>query len=169
MTPAVNSCRPEVTTLAKWLFLFRSATRMASSSLPSRRAPATAGANWRDCFRAALKASQRSIITPIDHADMINRTMATVRAGQPMCPHMPHRSKRTGSSLAWKIQTAAIYVLATIRFARLTANILCNSSSGTLGVTPDIFCSAKHLSAHTFWTPRLHGLLPNDRAISNWQ
>jgi len=37
-----KSAKPAATTLAMWLFLLRSAMRMASSSLPSRKAPATA-------------------------------------------------------------------------------------------------------------------------------
>src|SRR5438128_1268331 len=53
---ARNSCKPAVTTLARCDFLLRSATRMASSILPSSSAPATAAANARDCLRAALKA-----------------------------------------------------------------------------------------------------------------
>src|SRR5438067_10650003 len=57
---------------------------MASSSLPSRRAPATAGANCRDCFLAALYAIKRSIITPIDQADMMNRQTTTSLAGMPI-------------------------------------------------------------------------------------
>ena len=50
---ARNSCRPAVTTSARWDFLLRSAILMASSSLLSFRAPATLGANSRDCLRAA--------------------------------------------------------------------------------------------------------------------
>ena len=46
--------------------------------------PATCGANMRDCLRAPLKAIQRSIITPMDHADMMNRMMTTQRASQPI-------------------------------------------------------------------------------------
>ena len=53
---------------------------MASSILPSRSAPATAGAKARDCLRAALNAIQRSIITPIDQPDMMNRMMTTILA-----------------------------------------------------------------------------------------
>ena len=40
--------------LRQMALLVRSAIFTASSSLPSRSAPATAGANWRDCLRAAL-------------------------------------------------------------------------------------------------------------------
>jgi hypothetical protein len=44
----------------------------------AQRAPATAGAKARDCLRAALYAMARSIITPIDQPDMMNRMMTTV-------------------------------------------------------------------------------------------
>ena len=74
-----------MTTLARWLFLLRSATLMASSILPSRRAPATAGAKARDCLRAALNAMKRSIMTPIDQPDMMNRMMTTTFARIPIC------------------------------------------------------------------------------------
>ena len=50
---ARNSCRPAVTTSARCDFLLRSAILMASSSLLSFSAPATLGANSRDCLRAA--------------------------------------------------------------------------------------------------------------------
>src|SRR5438876_8424042 len=48
-----NSLKPVATTLAMWLFLLRSAMAMASSSLPSLRAPATCCTKMRDCLRAA--------------------------------------------------------------------------------------------------------------------
>src|SRR5580704_4393580 len=59
-----NSERPVATTLAMWLFLLRSAIAIASSSLPSLRAPATCCTNTRDCLRAALYIKARSIMTP---------------------------------------------------------------------------------------------------------
>ena len=55
---------------------------IASSILPSFKAPATAGAKMRDCFLAELKAIMRSIMTPMDQADMTNSTITTNRAGQ---------------------------------------------------------------------------------------
>ena len=70
-----------MTTFARWLRLFCSAMEIASSILPSFSAPATAGAKTRDCLRAQLKAIQRSIMTPIDQADMMNSTITTMRAG----------------------------------------------------------------------------------------
>src|SRR5882762_10500102 len=48
-------------------------------------APAVAGANERDWLRAALKAIQRSIMTPIDQPDMMNRMMTTAFARSPIC------------------------------------------------------------------------------------
>src|SRR5215471_10183946 len=95
---------------------------MASSSLPSRRAPATAGANWRDCLRAALNAIQRSIITPMDHADMMKRIMTTVRAGQFICLHKEMGSQPTVVS-SWKSQTANKCDLAQRRAARFATNM----------------------------------------------
>ncbi len=102
---ARNSCKPAVTTLARWLFLLRSPTLIASSSLPSRRAPATAGAKARDCLRAALNAIARSIITPIDHPDMMNRMTTTIFARTPICFQRETGSQPTLAS--WKIQAAA--------------------------------------------------------------
>src|ERR1022692_2103323 len=57
---------------------------MASSRRPWRNAPATAGANRRDCLRQAEKAIQRSIIRPMDHADIINITTTTPIATPPI-------------------------------------------------------------------------------------
>ena len=102
---ARNSINPAVTTLARWLFLLRSATLMASSILPSRRAPATAGAKARDCLRAALNAIQRSIITPIDQPDMMNKIKTTALAGIPIWCHSEIGSQPIGCS--WNIQVAA--------------------------------------------------------------
>src|SRR6267154_929981 len=82
--------RPAVTTLARWLFLLRSATLMASSMRPSRRAPATAGAKARDCLRAALYAMARSIMTPIDQPDIMNRMTTTIFAIIPHCAAFLH-------------------------------------------------------------------------------
>ena len=50
-----NSCSPAVTTSARCDFLERSASLIASSRRPSFSAPATFGANSRDCLRAAEK------------------------------------------------------------------------------------------------------------------
>ena len=74
---AWNSERPVATTLAMWLFLLRSAMEIASSSLLSLSAPATCCTNTRDCFRAALYMSARSIMMPTDHADMTKRIPTT--------------------------------------------------------------------------------------------
>src|SRR5580704_13011722 len=115
---ALNSIRPAVTTLARWLFLLRSATLMASSILPSRSAPATAGANERDWLRAALNAIQRSIITPIDQPDMIKRITTTIFARRPIC-----FQSEIGSQLGWlscKSQAARICRLLNATAARLT-------------------------------------------------
>ena len=75
-------CRPAVTTSARCDFLERSATLIASSRRPSFRAPATLGANSRDCLRAAEKYSARSMITASDQIDMMNRMMTT-QLGRP--------------------------------------------------------------------------------------
>src|SRR5882762_2579950 len=125
---ALNSIKPAVTTFARWLFLLRSATLMASSILPSRRAPATAGANARDCLRAALNAIQRSIITPIDHPDMMNRMMTTIFARIPIDLTSEIRSQPTWPS--WTTQAAIAGTWCTA-LARLATNMSCFSSSGT--------------------------------------
>ena len=39
----------------------------------------------RDCFLAALYAMKRSIMTPIDHADMMNSRTTTPLAKPPIC------------------------------------------------------------------------------------
>src|SRR5215831_2558019 len=97
---------------------------MASSSLPSRNAPATAGANCRDCLRAALNAIQRSIITPIDHADMMKRMITTMRAGQFICRHSEIGSQPTAAfSSPWKSQKAKMCALAKRRVARFATNM----------------------------------------------
>ena len=75
-----------------WLFLLRSAMEMASSSLPSRSAPATCCTKTRDCLRAALYIRARSIITPSDHADRINRMNTTALAMMLMLPHIDRKS-----------------------------------------------------------------------------
>src|SRR5260370_21755475 len=80
------------TTLAIWLFLLRSAMEMASSSLPSLSAPATCCTNTRDCLRAALYIRARSIITPSDHAERINRMNTTALAMRLMLPHIERKS-----------------------------------------------------------------------------
>ena len=84
---------PVATTLAMWLFLLRSAMEIASSSLPSRNAPATCCTNTRDCLRAALYIRARSIITPKDHAERMNRITTTALAmiahGAPHRPQVP--------------------------------------------------------------------------------
>src|SRR2546428_4011795 len=90
-----NSDNPVATTLAMWLFLLRSSIEMASSSLPSRSDPASCCTKTRDCLRAALYINRRSIITPTDQADMINRMITTVRAGQPIWCHMVMMSQPT--------------------------------------------------------------------------
>src|ERR1700758_5380257 len=75
-----------------WLFLLRSAIEMASSSLPPRSAPATCCTNTRDCLRAALYIRARSIITPKDHAERINRMNTTALAIMLMLPHIERKS-----------------------------------------------------------------------------
>src|SRR3984893_13063850 len=119
--------RPEVTTLARWLFLLRSATLMASSILPSRSAPATEGANERDCLRAALNAIARSIITPIDQPDMMNRMTTTAFAGIHIWCHSEIGSQPTACS--WNIQAATVEICASVRAAKLATNMSCFSSS----------------------------------------
>src|SRR3984893_17975250 len=121
---ALNSCRPAVTTLAKWLFLLRSATLIASSILPSRSAPATAGAKARDCLRAALNAMARSIITPIDQPDMMNRMMTTAFAGIPIWCHSEIGSQPT-AACSWKNQAAAVDICVRASAARLATNMSC--------------------------------------------
>src|SRR5258707_12156203 len=96
---------------------------MASSSLPSRRAPATTGANWRDCLRAAWKDNRRSIITPTDHADITSKMMAMERAGHPMCSHICHKSKRGVPPPDWNNKSAAMGVLTSIELARCARSI----------------------------------------------
>src|SRR5208282_2430574 len=71
-----------------------------------------AGANERDWFRAALKAIQRSIITPIDHPDIMNRMITTTFARMPICfqseigsqPTEP--SSKSQAAKMWKLQSA---------------------------------------------------------------
>src|SRR5271167_419091 len=101
-----NSESPVATTLAMWLFLLRSAMEMASSSLLSLRAPATCCTNTRDCLRAALYMSARSIMMPTDQADMMKRINTTLRAGQPILCHMVIRSQPTSGS-PWNIANSA--------------------------------------------------------------
>src|SRR5438552_2403788 len=114
-------------TLARWLFLLRSATLMASSILPSRRAPATAGAKARDCLRAALKAIQRSIITPMDQPDMMNKITTTAFARSPIWCHSESGSQPTACS--WKSQAAVVDTLLRAIVAKLAMNMSCFSSS----------------------------------------
>ena len=84
-----------VTTSARCDFLLRSPSLIASSRRPSFSAPATLGANSRDCLRAALKYSHRSIMTANDQMDMMNRMMAMMRAGQPILEIRPEALKLT--------------------------------------------------------------------------
>src|ERR1700735_1070999 len=72
-----------------WLFLLRSAMEIASSSLPSRSAPATCWTKIRDCFRAAEYIRKRSIITPNDHTESRNSRMMTPFATHCMLCHIP--------------------------------------------------------------------------------
>src|SRR5438477_11635755 len=118
---ALNSIRPAVTTLARWLILLRSATLMASSMRPSFKAPATAGANARDCLRAALKAIQRSIITPMDQPDMMNRMMTTILAAQFIWRQREIGSQPTGCS--WIIQAAKVCICTNATVVRLAKNM----------------------------------------------
>src|SRR5687768_6184764 len=83
---------------------------MASSILPSRSAPATAGANVRDCLRAALNAIQRSIITPMDHADCTNRITTTAFARKPICFHRETKSHPTAPP-SWNQNASALALL----------------------------------------------------------
>src|SRR5713226_1613640 len=78
-----------------WLFLLRSAMEMASSSLPSRNAPATCWTKTRDCLRAALYIRNRSIMTPTDHADIRIKRTTTPLAGIPIERHMLMTSQPT--------------------------------------------------------------------------
>src|SRR6185437_9574236 len=126
---ARNSCRPAVTTLARWLFLLRSATRVASSILPSRSAPATAGAKARDCLRAALNAIQRSIITPMDQPDMMNRMITTAFARIPIWCHSEIGSQPTVPP-SWKIQDAYTEAWVRAALAACATNMSDFSSSG---------------------------------------
>src|SRR5437899_11428227 len=101
-------------------------------------------------------------MTPIDHADIIRRTMATARAGQPMWFHMDNRSKLTGSP--WNSQ-AANCVLTSIRFrfARFARTILLGSSSEILGSLSERCLprpAPKSYRAITSWTPERRFLLP---------
>src|SRR5438876_568883 len=97
---------------------------MASSILPSRNAPATAGAKVRDCLRAALKAMARSIITPIDQPDMMNRMMTTAFAGIPIWCHSEIGSQPT-AACSWKTQAAAVDTCVRASAARLATNMSC--------------------------------------------
>src|SRR5260370_28755558 len=107
-----NSERPVATTLAMWLFLLRSAMEMASSSLPSRNAPATCGKKTRDCLRAALYISTRSIMTPRDHAERRNRIPTTAFAIILILLHIVLRSH-------WPCRTIR-FIAATDRFASMS-------------------------------------------------
>ena len=90
---------------------------IASSSLPSRSAPATCCTNTRDCFRAALYIRARSIITPSDHADRINRMNTTALAIMLMLPHIERKSHVPACNASrFNDETAKF---ATIRFAPL--------------------------------------------------
>src|SRR5712692_6862650 len=110
-----NSESPVATTLAMWLFLLRSAMEMASSSLPSRSAPATCWTKTRDCLRAALYIRTRSIMTPTDHADIKIKRTTTALAGIPIERHMLMTSQPT----VWpcRNQRPNNDSLASIRFA----------------------------------------------------
>src|SRR5882762_3655809 len=119
---ARNSIRPACTTLAKWLLLLRSATLIASSRFPCFKAPATAGANDRDWLRAALKASKRSIITPIDHPDMMNRMPTTILASIPIDLNIATRSTLLPVSAACS-QAATRCVWLNTAFATLATNM----------------------------------------------
>src|ERR1700677_394708 len=110
-----NSESPVATTFAIWLFLLRSAMEIASSSLPSRSAPATCCTNTRDCFRAALYINARSIMTPRDHADKINRMNTTVFAMMLIDPHIERKSQVPACKTTRLSADTATF--ATIRFA----------------------------------------------------
>src|SRR5262249_18049343 len=97
-----------------WLFLFPSAMEMASSSFPSRSAPATCCTKMRDCLRAALYIRTRSIMTPTDHADMMKRRTTTVFAGIPIECHMLTMSQPTAWPCSQRLNKER---LASIRFA----------------------------------------------------
>ena len=58
----------------------------------------------RDCLRAALNAIQRSIITPIDQPDMMNRMTTTIFARIPIDFHSESGSQPTEPS--WITQVA---------------------------------------------------------------
>src|SRR5208282_4653406 len=85
-----------------------------------------AGANERDWLRAALKAIQRSIITPIDHPDMMNRMMTTAFARIPICFQSEIGSQPT--ELSCKSQAATRWKLQSATAARFTT-MSCFSSS----------------------------------------
>src|SRR4029077_10131466 len=110
-----NSESPVATTLAMWLFLFRSAMAIASSSLPSFNAPATCCTNTRDCLRAALYINARSIITPNEYTDSTNKIPTTIRGKALIDAHMLLRSH----DVAWDCRNRAAYTykVATISFA----------------------------------------------------
>src|SRR3990172_2223514 len=120
-----NFERPVATTLPMWDFLLRSGMEMASSILPSRSAPATCWTKMRDCLRAALYISMRSIMTPTDQADITKSRMTTIFAGIPMVPHILRmsqptycsccNSQRLMSERVASIQLAPFGSLATVR------------------------------------------------------
>src|SRR5258706_14676277 len=95
-----------------WLFLLRSAMEIASSSLPSRNAPATCCTNTRDCLRAALYISTRSIMTPSDHAERRKRIPTTAFAIILILPHIVLRSH-------WPCRMIR-FIAATDRFASMS-------------------------------------------------
>src|SRR5437870_6135449 len=88
---------------------------MASSSLPSRSAPATCCTKTRDCLRAALYIKARSIMTPSDHADKTNRINTTALAMILMDPHIDRKSHCPACKA--KTFSADTATFATIRFA----------------------------------------------------
>src|SRR5208282_3970861 len=90
-----------------------------------------AGANERDWLRAALKAIQRSIITPIDHPDMINRMITTTFARMPICFQSEIGSQPT-ELLSCKSQAAKRWKLHSATAARFTT-MSCFSSSELFG------------------------------------
>src|SRR5437762_8997848 len=86
---------------------------MASSSLPSLRAPATCCTKTRDCLRAALYIRKRSIMTPKEYMERTNKMKTTTSASVPMFLSMSRKSKLGAPASCSR--TAKVNKVATIR------------------------------------------------------
>src|SRR5208337_4991668 len=103
-----------------------------------------------------LKAIQRSIITPMDHPDMMNRTITTTFARIPICFHSEIGSQPT--ELSCKSQAAKRWKLQSATAARFTT-MSCFSSSELFRTRFELF-SASDSTIQRFRAPCCQRLLP---------